>query len=287
MGKILVTGGSGFIGGYVLRHLRNCGYRAMNYDIVSAEKPDDSYIKGSILDFDSVRKATEQTDIVFHFAGFSNIDRVKANPVDCLKLNIMGTVNVLEALRLKGQGQLIFASSVYVHNTNGHFYTTSKLASELICNNYSNLYEVPTNILRIGTAYGEKSRHEDVVSLFAKKACVGEPIVIHGTGMQKRHFIHGDDIAEACRLLIERKIKNKTLVLSGKCATSVSELSELIREVYPKIAIHFNRDLQREDDYEGDIGNLEETYKLLEWEPRIGIEEGVRRLIKHFREIQK
>lgn len=283
MEHILVTGGGGFIGGYVFRHLRRCGYSVVNYDMTGTEKPDDAFIKGSILDFDSVRSAIEEIDTVFHFAGFSNIDLVKANPLECIRLNIMGTANVLEAIRLKGKGQFIFASSVYVHDTKGHFYTTSKLSSELICKNYSDLYGVSATILRIGTAYGEKSRHEDVVSLFAKRACVGEPIIIHGSGAQKRHFIHGDDIAEACRLIIEKEIKNKTLVLAGERGTSVKELAEIVRKACPDVAIHQESDMGREDDYEGDISNLEETYRLLEWKPQVDLEEGVRRLIKYFR----
>ncbi len=258
----------------------------MNYDIVGDEC-DDHFIRGSILDFETVKKTVEKADIVFHFAGFSNIIHVKAHPKDCIELNIMGTINFLEAIRLKGQGKFIFASSVYVQNTKGHFYTTSKLASELICNNYSKLYGIPTTILRVGTVYGEKSRHEDVVSVFVRRACTGQPIIIHGSGEQKRHFVHSEDIAGACGRIVEKDIANTTLILAGKYSSSINELADIVKNNLHNVRIQHQESLSREDDYQGDIGggvNLEKTYKILDWEPEINIDEGVKRLIKHLKE---
>jgi UDP-glucose 4-epimerase len=286
MERILITGGSGFIGGYVYRHLRDYGYNAINYDIVENNN-DSAFIRGSILDFDAVKRGVEKTDIIFHFAGFSNINHVKAHPRDCIELNIIGTTNFLEAIRLKGEGKFIFASSVYVHNTNGHFYTASKLASEIICENYSKLYGIPIVILRLGTVYGEKSRHEDVVSIFVKKACAGYPIIIHGSGEQKRHFIHGEDVAVGCKIIIEKGIINAKLVLAGKRCISIKELSEIVKNNIKGVIIQNEGNLIREDDYQGDIGDLERTFKELEWEPEIDIKRGVKRLIKYFQERYK
>lgn len=279
----MITGGSGFIGGYVYRHLRNCGYDAFNYDIVE-NNSNNAFIRGSILDFDAVKKGVEKADTVFHFAGFSNINHVKAHPRDCIELNIIGTTNFLEAIRLKGEGKFIFASSVYVHNTNGHFYTASKLATELICENYSKLYGIPIVILRLGTVYGERSRHEDVVSIFVKGACAGEPIIIHGSGEQKRHFIHGEDVAAGCRIIIEKGVTNSKLILAGKRCISIKELAEIVKNNFKGVVIQKEGNLIRKDDYQGDIGNLERTFKELEWEPEIDIERGVKRLIKYFQE---
>jgi len=286
MKKILITGGSGFIGGYVYRYFHECGYNVLNYDI-KGEQTDDTFIKGSILDFDLVRRAVEEADVIFHFAGFSNINLVKTHPKECIELNITGTANFLEAIRLKGNGRFIFASSVYVHNTNGHFYTTSKLASELICNNYLALYEIPVTILRLGTVYGENSRHDDVVSIFVKKACLGEPIVIHGTGRQKRHFIHGEDIARACQQIVDKDITNRTLILAGKNEVTINELADIVKKNINKdVFIKRLERTGREDDYQGDVSdtNLRETFKVLGWEPEIDIIEGVNRLIKYFKE---
>ena len=283
MKRILVTGGSGFVGGYVYRYLCNSGYEVKNFDIVGDET-DRSYIKGSILDLDEVKRAVDKANIIFHFAGFTNIDHVKANPKDCIELNIMGTTNFLEAVRQKGKGEFIFASSVYVHNTRGHLYTASKLAAELICENYSRLYGIPTIIMRLATVYGEESRHEDVVSIFVRQACAGQPITIHGSGEQIRHFIHGEDVARACRRVIEKDIAGTTLILAYRYGVSVNKLAETIIGHFPSCIIERREDMAREDDYQGDVDDASNTYKVLEWEPKIDLEEGVKRLISYFKE---
>lgn len=279
--KCLITGGSGFIGGYVLRHLRGEGYAVANFDTVVASDKDN--IQGSILDFEVVQKAVEESDFVFHFAGFSNINHVKDNPRKCIETNIMGTINLLEALRLKGKGSFCLASSVYVHDTKGHLYTLSKWASELLCQNYCNLYGINSIIIRLGTVYGEQSRHEDVISIFVKNACMGKPIVIHGLGTQTRHFIHGEDVANACQALLEKRISNKTLILAGSTPVSVNALASIIKQFIPSAVIQKREIEKRFDDYEGNIGNLEETYAQLDWRPQVSIEEGVKRLIMHFK----
>lgn len=284
--RVLITGGSGFIGGYVLRHLHDCGFLVTNFDLSKDTRSDCECIRGSILDSDTVRRAVDKSDIVLHFAGFSNINLVKGDPKKCIELNIMGTVNILDAIRMKGSGKFIFASSVYVHNKNGHFYTTSKLASELICENYKELYGVPVAIIRLGTVYGEMSRHEDVVSIFAKKAALGQPISIHGSGKQIRHFIHGEDVAAACRKLVAANDVSDTYIVSSKRGVSIRELAGIVTKYAPAVRIDHSEKVEREDDYQGDVGDgsmLKDTYNKLQWEPKVDIEEGVKRLIEYFK----
>lgn len=283
--KILVTGGSGFVGGYVLRRLHACGYDVTNFDLVEDTRSNCEFIQGSIIDFDAVQCAVERNDIIFHFAGFSNINLVKENPRDCIELNVLGVTNFLEAIRKKGAGKFILASSVYVHNKNGHLYTTSKLASEHVCRNYHELYGLPVAILRLGTVYGEKSRHEDVVSIFSCKAAKGESLSIHGSGHQIRHFIHGEDVGVACEKLVMAGVLNGIFILSSRCGVSIRELAEIVTKYAPAVTTAHIGSKEREDDYKGDMGDeaiLEETYNALQWEPSIDIDEGVKRLVQYF-----
>lgn len=277
--NILITGGSGFIGGYVYRHLKNQGFSVKNMDIHGNEN-DPDYINGSILDFKSVSQIIfdNHISIIFHFAGFSNINKVKDSPRECIDLNIMGTTNILEVARLKGDTAVILASSVYVHSDYGHFYTSSKIAAEKILNNYSLLFKIKTNILRLGTVYGENSRHEDVISVFAKKIINKNPISINGDGFQTRNFIHGNDVAKACEKILVNRVFDEILIISSKLSTSINQIVDLFKDLDSSLKVQYNELDQREDDYDGYVGNVSKTFKKLDWSPDIDIKEGVKKI---------
>ena len=283
MKNILVTGGGGFIGGYVYRHFTDKGYKTKNFDIVGDEN-DSNFIQGSISDFDLVNRviAENNIDIVFHFAGFANINKVKAAPLECVDLNILGTTNFLEALRLRGKGVFVFASSVYVHDDHGHLYTTSKVAAERICDNYASLYDINSTDIRLGSVYGEQSRHEDVISIFSKKMCNNETICVHGDGEQHRNYIHGQDVAEACESILVNNIFNEKLIIASEQKVSVNNIISILLDINPSLSISYQQSEAREDEYSGDVGNISATYNLLNWKPSIDIEEGVRRIVSHF-----
>jgi UDP-glucose 4-epimerase len=281
--NILVTGGSGFVGGYVFRYFQEQGYSVKNFDLYGDES-DTNYIKGSILDSQAVIKTIVENDIsiVFHFAGFSNINKVKDSPRECIDLNILGTTNILEASRLKGDTSVILASSVYVHSKHGHLYTTSKAAAERILNNYSSLYNINSNIIRLGTVYGEMSRHEDVISIFAKKVTNKKSISISGDGTQTRNFIHGEDVAKACESIIINKVFGEVLIVSSELPTSINQIASYFKDIDPNICIVSDKKSYREDDYDGNVGEVNNTFIKLNWKPEIGIRDGIERLISYF-----
>ncbi len=281
--NILVTGGSGFVGGYVFRYFQEQGYSVKNFDIYGDES-DIDFIKGSILDFGAIKKTIFENDIsvVFHFAGFSNINKVKASPRECIDLNILGTTNILEASRLKGKTSIILASSVYVHSKHGHLYTTSKVAAERILEDYSSLYNMNSNIIRLGTVYGEMSRHEDVVSIFAKKVSNKESISISGDGTQTRNFIHGDDVAKACESIIMNRVSGEVLIVSGELPISINQIASYLQGIDPAISIVHDEKSYREDDYDGNVGDVSDTFAKLNWRPEIGIREGIERLVRYY-----
>lgn len=283
MMNILVTGGSGFVGGYVFRYFQEQGYSVKNFDLYGDES-DTNFIKGSILDSQAVIKTIVENDIsiVFHFAGFSNINKVKDSPRECIDLNILGTTNILEASRLKGDTSVILASSVYVHSKHGHLYTTSKAAAERILNNYSSLYNINSNIIRLGTVYGEMSRHEDVLSIFAKKVSNKKSISISGDGTQTRNFIHGEDVAKACESIIINKVFGEVLIVSSELPTSINQIASYFKDIDPNICIVSDKKSYREDDYDGNVGEVNNTFIKLNWKPEIGIRDGIERLISYF-----
>jgi UDP-glucose 4-epimerase len=281
--NILVTGGSGFIGGYVYRHFKDRGYNVKNFDIIG-DKSDLNYIQGSISDFDLVNSAILENniDIVFHFAGFSNINKVKDSPLECVYLNIIGATNFLEALRLNGNSSFVLASSVYVHDDAGHLYTTSKAAAERICDNYASLYGINSTIIRLGSVYGEHSRHEDVISIFASKFCSNEPICVHGDGEQQRNYIHGQDVAEACESIMVNNIHDEKLIIAGEKQNSLNDIISILLELDPSLDISYQPLEFRKDEYRGDVGDISATFDKLNWRPSINIYDGVKGLVNYF-----
>lgn len=281
--KILITGGSGFIGGYVLRYFAQKGYNVTNFDLCSRPVPNTREVIGSILNRDLLVKLVKEHDVIFHFAGFANINRVKDDPVACLELNIMSTAYFMDAVKQTDK-MFFLASSVYVHDGNGHFYTTSKQCAEKICQNYHQLFGTGSGILRLGTVYGEQSRHEDVISLFVKRALQKQPLVIHGDGSQARNFIHGEDVARACgqALSLGRHDGVQTFVLAGEHNVSINDVALKVQQIVPAAVISREPSAQRVKDYSGAIEGLGDTYRALQWRPQVGIDEGVKRLVGHF-----
>lgn len=281
--KVLVTGGSGFIGGYVLRHLAQSGHQVTNFDVVSKLFPDVREVIGSILDRNLVTRLVGEHDAIFHFAGFANINKVKENPVACLELNIMSTAYFMDAVKNTDKA-FFLASSVYVHDDNGHFYTTSKQCAEKVCHNYHQLFGVSSGLLRLGTVYGEQSRHEDVISIFVKRALQNQPLVMHGDGSQARNFIHGEDVARACAQALSHRKKEgvATFVLAGEAEVSVKDVALKIQSRIPSTVIKAEPTAERVKEYSGVIVGLTETYEALEWRPEVGINEGIDRLIRNF-----
>lgn len=275
--NILVTGGSGFIGSHIVDKLLIKGYSVKLLDLKVPDREDVDFINKSILSLPDLKKAIRGVEIVYHLGGFSNIDLVKSNPLQAIELNIMGTANILEASRSERVKRILYASSVYVYDLEGHLYTASKRSSELLCKSYQKLYGLPYTILRYGTAYGPRSRNVDVVSIFVQKAIRGETIIIHGTGEQQRNFIYVEDLADASVTAMNENGVNRTYTIANKSSTTIEDLASLIKKIFgSSVKIEHSPISQREDDYFGNIDELDKTMETLMWHPKVDLETGIR-----------
>lgn len=273
--NILVTGGSGFIGSHVVDKLLESGHRVRVLDIKPPHRTDAEYYHANITSREELRNGLADIDVVYHLAAFSNIDLVKANPLETIEYNIMGTADLLEESRQKKIKRFILASSVYAYEERGHLYTTSKIASELLCKNYQTLYALPYTILRYGTAYGSRSRQADAVSVFVARAIQGKSLVIRGSGNQTRNFTYVEDMAIGSVAALKPVAENKTYVIAAAKPTSIKTLAETIRSMFPgKTSIEYEP--AREDDYQEQLADLDLARKDLGWEPIVGLEEGIK-----------
>jgi UDP-glucose 4-epimerase len=288
--NILVTGGSGFIGSHVVDKLIDAGHSVRVLDIKKpAYRNDIEYIKGDITSEKDIRKSLSGIDTVCHIAAFSDINLVKDNPLLTVKHNIMGTACLLEECRKQRVGRFILASTVFIYDERGHLYTTSKAASEMLCKNYQLLYSLPYTILRYATAYGPRSRGDDIVSLFVKNALNGQNLVIQGTGEQKRNFTYVEDLALGTVAALADVAENKTYTLVNKRSVSIKELAEIIKKVVNnKVDIEY--DSSRQDDYRGTIPGdveIELQNRELDWEAGVDIEDGIKRYIEWYKSADK
>ena len=278
--NILVTGGSGFIGSHVVDKLVDAGHQVRVFDLKRPCRDDVEFLQGDITSRDDVTKGLSGTDVIYHIAALSNIDLIKDRPLVTVEQNILGTAYLLEQCRRQGVKRFIFASSVFVFDERGHLYTTCKLASELLCKNYHTLFSLPYTILRYGTAYGPRSRAADVISRFVRKALKGENIVIHGSGKQERCFTYVEDLALGSVAALQPIAENKTYTIAGRPPVSIERLAEIVKGLLNKeIAIEYKS--AREDDYGGTVLDVD-LAKEMGWEPRVGIEEGIKRYIEWY-----
>ncbi len=277
---VLVTGGSGFIGSHVVDNLVDNGFDVRVFDILKSHRDDVEFISGDITSQDELNTAMQDVEFVYHIAAASNVNKVVEKPVDAVNLNILGTAKVLDAARTNDVERILFASSYFVDSGKGHLYATTKKASEMMCKDFYTLYGLPYTILRYGTAYGPRSRGEDVISIFVEKAMAGEPLEIHGSGSQSRNFIYVEDLADGNVAALSQAARNKTYTLEGNKSVSIRDIAEMVNHLFDdKIDIKFVSN--RTDDYDGkDVADT--SCEDLRWEPKVEMEDGIRRYMEWY-----
>ena len=300
MQKAVVTGGSGFIGSHVVDALKDAGYDVTILDYrVQPHRQDVGFENVDLMDLSSVLSATRGAEHIFHLGAVSNVNYAYKYPVYTTALNVVGTANVLEAARINGGARVYLASTVWVYNGSpnggcldestpfyldgaGHIYTSTKMASEMICHNYAQLYKVPFTVLRLGIPYGPRMREELLIPIFIKKALKGEPLTISGKGSQYRNFIYVRDLADAHVLAMSEKAINQTYNIEGLRKVTVLEVAEGIRA---NIGEHVN--IQFVPERPGDFGGKEvsaaKAQRDLGWTATVDFEDGLRRTVEWFR----
>jgi UDP-glucose 4-epimerase len=300
MAKVAVTGGSGFIGSHVVDALLDGGHEVTVIDHrVRPHRSDVSFEDVDLMDLSSVLSATRGMDHIFHLAAVSNVNTAHKYPVYTTALNVMGTAHVLEAARINGAARVHLASTVWVYNGipgdepadesvpfylngAGHIYTSTKIASEMICHNYHQLYGVGVTILRYGIPYGPRMREELLIPVFLKKALNGEALTIAGKGDQFRKFIYVSDLARAHLLAMGDEAANETFNLEGTERVTVLDVAQGIRSlVGDHVRIEFTP--QRPGDFAGKEVTGEKARRELNWGPTILFDDGLKVTVDWFR----
>lgn len=240
--KVVVFGGSGFLGSHVADALTNNGYNVTVFDIKPSPylKKTQNMIKGDIMDEKLVNKTVAGCDYVYNFAGIADIDEANSRPLDAVRFNILGNSIALDAARKAKVKRFIFASSVYVYSKAGAFYRSTKQACELLIENYRELYGLPYTILRYGSLYGERADEKNFIYHILKQALVDGKITRKGDGEEIREYIHAHDAAQGSVDILDEKFSNQCVMVTGDQRMRMKDLLVMIREMLDnKIKIEY------------------------------------------------
>ena len=295
--KVLVTGGSGFIGSHVVDKLRDKGVEVRVFDMVMPTfRKDIEFYHGSLLDLEAIRMALNGIDAVYHLAAVADVKDVHNDPHYAESINVRGTINLLEAVRRStGIKRVIYGSTTWVYSevteeyvneqtplrAPAHLYTATKIASEYYCQSYSKLYNIPVTILRYGIPYGPRARDGAVVPIFVAKAMRGEPVTIAGDGMQFRKFVYVEDLAEGNVLALKSIGKNKIYNLDGSEKVTIKQIAETVQKIIGNVRIEYVP--ARPGDFSGKEVSSQLAKSELGWEPKVSFEEGVKRYVEWYK----
>ncbi|MEO1052795.1 MAG: NAD(P)-dependent oxidoreductase [Bacteroidota bacterium] len=236
MSKILVTGGSGFLGSHIADALTRTGHQVTLFDMYESKwKSDDQEtVVGDILDQELLTKAVEGKDVIYHLAALADLNEAKTKPLETVQINILGTVKLLEAARLAGVKRVMFGSTVYVYSRHGGFYRCSKQACENYIEEYYNKYGLEYTILRYGSLYGTRTDNRNGVYRLLKQFMEESQVSYQGSEDDKREYIHVEDAAELSVKALEDDYSNKHLTLTGNDKLTISELFKMFGEILNK-----------------------------------------------------
>ena len=293
--KILVTGGSGFIGSHVVDVLIAHGHEPRIFDIVPS--PYDAAqevetVVGDLLDLEVLRGAARGCDAVIHLAAVSDVNEVVRDPSRAELVNARGTEVMLEAALLEKISRVLYASTVWVYGgaageepldedtslvAPAHFYTATKLAGELFCHSFDELYGLGQTILRFGIPYGPRARASTVVAQFVARALAGEPLTVTGDGAQTRQFVYVQDLAEGVVAALDPVAAGRAYNLVGSEQVSVRQIAETVQQLVGDVPIVHVDD--RPADLRSSAISGERAARELGWQVETPFYQGVRRYV--------
>ncbi len=288
--KITITGGSGFLGSHVADELSKKGHRVKIFDKKKSKwlKSDQEMHVGDILNYKKLEAAIKGSDVVYHFAALADIDESLAKPIKSVNYNILGTVYALELSKKYKIKRFIHASTIYVLSEDGSFYRCSKKAAEDYVEEYSNIFNLNYTILRFGSLYGERSDNSNGITNVINNALHSKEISYIGNKKFIRQYIHVSDVAKACLEVLNKKYKNKNIILTGKKKIKVQKFLKILADILKiKKKIKF---LNKK--YIGHYTKFPFTYKPKKtskfiFKSEVNFKEGLSQLIKNIKRSNK
>lgn len=310
--RIFITGGAGFIGSTLIGRLIAANkitvYDDFRRDALSgtsfAGHPNLRVVKGDVLDPAALSTAMEGAQIVIHCAAIAGIDTVIKRPTETMRVNMIGTANVLEAAKgLPNLQRLVDFSTSEVFGTSSfrseeshqtHIgavgearwtYAVSKLAGEHLAKAYHVEFGMPTVTLRPFNVYGPGQVGEGAMRIFIQRALKGEEIQIHGDGNQIRAWCYVDDFIEGLMLAITHPaaIGEAFNIGNARAVVTILGLAEaVVRVLNSKSRIRFVR--KDYADVELRVPSVQKAREKLGFEAKVDLEEGIGKAAEFYRQ---
>ena len=272
MNKVLVTGGSGFIGTNLISKLVELNKNVVSLDDYStgSEKNHLDSVKYINSDIESLDDLVESDyDYCFHLAAQSRVQPSFEDPEESFRVNVQGTLKVMEWAK-KNKVQVIYAgSSSRHHNPSDSPYAMTKFLGEEICKLYKKTYDVDVEIARFYNVYGPHEpldeKFGNVIGIWRFKAMTGEPLPIVGDGEQRRDFTHVDDIVSGILSIANSNTKHKDAWEIGSGVNySINELFEMFRKKFNVNSINID---DQPGNYRKTLRINDDMLTKLHWSP--------------------
>jgi UDP-glucuronate 4-epimerase len=314
--NFLVTGGAGFIGSHVCERLLQEGHRVWAFDDLNsfydpglkqgnlrelAARGDSfSFVRGDLTlraDLDAIMGAAK-FDQIIHLAARAGVRPSLAEPALYQRVNVEGTVNLLEAARLAGVKKITMASSSSVYGVNAKVpfsendpifqaispYAASKLACEALGHVYHHVYGLDVAMLRFFTVYGPRQRPDLAIHKFARLIASGQPIPVYGDGTTQRDYTYVDDTVDGVMACTRQAFGFEVFNLGESQTVELRILIELLEKSLEKKA-RIDRQPPQPGDVPVTFADISKARARLNYRPRIGIEEGIPQFVRWFRSV--
>jgi UDP-glucose 4-epimerase len=321
---VLITGGAGFIGSHLATSLLEKGFKVTVFDNMIAGdwhniRPLFNYggrfnfINGTITDYNLVEASVKESDYVFHLAAQVHWEESINYPRESYETNVIGTLNVLEALRQNMATRnpvklLVYASSSEVYGTSKYVpmdedhpfnpqspYAAGKAAGDRLCSAYHHVYKVPVVILRQFNTYGPRQRmkgYSAVIPIFVDRIMNNKPPVIYGDGNQTKDFHYIDDLIKAYELMMDNfeGLIGLTINLGTGVETAINELASILLKIMAKKLNRPNLEKEltpihaseRPGEVRRFLADTKLAKKLMGFEPQISLKQGLERYVEWF-----
>ncbi|UCC58952.1 MAG: SDR family NAD(P)-dependent oxidoreductase [Candidatus Bathyarchaeum sp.] len=299
---VVVTGGAGFIGSHLCRTLIDQGAKVTAFDNLSSGKIDFiedlmddglKFVQGDIRDTTALEKATRNSEVIFHLAAQTSVPFSMEDAKEDCEVNVVGTLNVLEAAKKAG-ARLVFSSSCAVYGNPEKrptpetypthpisFYGLSKFIGENYCGFYQENYGLEVVMLRIFNVYGPNG-HGVLPDFLNKLRKTPDELEVLGTGRQGRDFVYVSDMVAILLLAATSPVAAGQIFNVGTgTTTSVRELANKIIEFLglEGVEVSFTGGLAWEGDMDITQADNSKAVNILQWRPQVSLEEGLKKLI--------